>query len=404
MPLGATLGAMGLGIAATCAVQSSAAVIGIILALAGSGVVNFYTAVPMLIGTNICTTATAWLAAAAGSRGSRQAAVAHTLFNFFGALLMTVLFYVPWGERHIPVFLAFIDAITPGNAFAPIPQNLGRHIAMAHTFFNVATVALMLPFANPFAGLCARLVPGGRDRGARVLEPLLLRTPALAIAQAADEIRIMAGKAWEMVDIAVRERFAEADYDPESVEKLTVMEDEVDAMQTAITDYLVEITRRPLTPNQAAIIPVLMHCTNDAERIADHAEIILKLTKRLAKGNGRLSETARHDLKRFWSFVAREAAMVERAFEGGPLPGFIDDDEPGRRLKHIARKYEATHSERREAGECEVDANVIFIEMLWEIERIGGHVINIAQRLPRIRNYQLSKHAEGKVRRKDRSQ
>ena len=64
MPLGAVLGAIGIGIAATVLIQSSSAAMGIVLALAGSGLINFYTAVPLLLGTNIGTTITAMLAAA----------------------------------------------------------------------------------------------------------------------------------------------------------------------------------------------------------------------------------------------------------------------------------------------------------------------------------------------------
>ncbi|HCH85383.1 MAG TPA: hypothetical protein DFL85_07715, partial [Lentisphaeria bacterium] len=91
-----------------------------------------WTAVPLLIGTNIGTTITAMLAAITANRVAKQAAVAHTLFNLFGAVLMLVLFYVPYGPQRIPVFLYFINAITPGNVFAPDPQNIERHIAMAH--------------------------------------------------------------------------------------------------------------------------------------------------------------------------------------------------------------------------------------------------------------------------------
>ena len=124
MPFLAVLGAMGIGVVATVLIQSSSAAMGIVLALAGSGLINFYTAVPLLVGTNIGTTITAMLAAIAANRVAKQAALAHTLFNVFGALLMLLLFYVPYGPERIPVFLYFINEITPGNAFAAVPQNL----------------------------------------------------------------------------------------------------------------------------------------------------------------------------------------------------------------------------------------------------------------------------------------
>ena len=157
MPLPQILCAIGIGIVSTALLQASSAVIGILLALSVSGLLNFYTAVPILIGTNIGTTITSWAAAATANRVAKQAALAHTLFNTIGAAIMVGFFYILYHGQ--PVFLYFINFITPGDVFAEVPQNLGHHIAMAHTLFNIITVLCIMPCLGVFSRLCEILIP-----------------------------------------------------------------------------------------------------------------------------------------------------------------------------------------------------------------------------------------------------
>ena len=428
MPFGMILGAMFIGMTGTVLIQSSSAAMGIVLALAGSGLINFYTAVPLLVGTNIGTTVTAWLAALNANRVAKQAAMAHFLFNLIGAALMLILFYVPYGQARIPIFLYWINAITPGNAFAAVPQDIERHIAMAHTVFNLMTAAAIFPFIKGFAKICEKLLPA-RDKTARetvILEPRLLNAPAIALDQSVSAIRNMVGTAWDMIDRAVNRHFLPVNTDPEAFKALEETEQRVDRMQTEITSYLVQITRRPLTSPQSNLIPLLMHCVNDAERIADHAESILKLTRRLDDAEIDLSDIAKHDLGSLWirlrsqagnvllALSGRNRASVQQALQDeqeinqltwqyeenysgggtGEAFGHLRNEkiselarENEQEINQLARQYEKTHMARRNSGQCEIAASVIFIEMLAELERIGDHLANIAMRAPEIQKH-----------------
>lgn len=392
MPLGAVLGAIGIGIAATVLIQSSSAAMGIVLALAGSGLINFYTAVPLLLGTNIGTTITAMLAAAAANRVAKQAALAHTLFNVFGVVLMLILFYVPYGPERIPVFLYFINAITPGDVFAAIPQNVERHIAMAHTFFNVTVVVVLLPFLKQFASLCNWLLPIHNDTKIKIkmLEPGLLNTPSIALKQTVSAIRKMVKDAWAMVDEAVNKQFLPGVSDKERYEALAAAEERIDAMQTEVTAYLVQITRKPLTEPQSELVPLLMHCTNDAERIADHTELILELTSRLVKSDKKLSETGKKDLRKMWEVLNDQAKNVINAL-GSDNPAMVKfalKDE--RKINKMADKLESAHIERLRKGSCTITNGMIFIEMLGELAKIGDHLSNIAERTPEIQKHYVN--------------
>ena len=430
MPFFPMIGAVMIGMIATFIIQSSSAAIGTLLVLSGAGLINFYTAIPIMIGTNIGTTITAFLASLTANRVAKQAALAHFLFNIMGAILLGVLFYVPYGPDKTPVFLYFINAITPGDAFAAIPQNPERHIAMAHTFFNVITVLAILPFLGPFAKLCARIIPvkSEEQTATRHLEPLLLRQPAVAIEQTICELREMVDLAWNMINESLNEHFRKENVDDEAFQKLMDSEQKVDDMQRNITSYLVQITRQNLTPRQSEIIPILVHCTNDAERIADHTETILKLTKRLIKTDSHLSEVAQHDLEKIWHLLDDQANNVKLALAGTNeriLQTALDDERKINKLAkkyeksmtadmaadeatffsqvkkneqeitHLAKSVEQTHVERRNEGKCKVDASVIFIEILWELERIGDRLANIASRAPQIQKHNIP-HAHDK--------
>ena len=380
------LGALLFGLVVTAILHSSAAFAGVVLALAAGGEVNFTTAFVLLLGSNVGTTVTTLVASARLNREAKQAALAHFIFNTFGALLMVVLLYVPIRRGGPGVFLALVDCLTPGDAFAAVPENLERHIAMAHTLFNVSVALLLLPFTGAFEAVCCRLLPIRDDsaRRIRLLEPGLLDTPHVALKQCGAAIHNMLRQAWTMIDRSLNEHFINRDLDEERIAELVRMEDEVDGMQKEITDYLVQLMHRPLSRELSELIPLLMHATNDAERIADHAKSIIILTRRMEEDGDTLSENAVGSLKRLWSILDDDARQVIDSLDGErpiPVENALDDE---REVERLADKFEAEHIDRLRRGECAASAGVIYIEMLGELEKISGRLINIAERAPRI--------------------
>ena len=392
MPIGAILGAIGIGTLMTVVIQSSSASMGIVLALAGGGLINFYTAVPLIIGTNIGTTVTAVLASIAANKHAKQAACAHCLFNFSGAIVMMILFYVPWGADKIPVFMYFINSITGGDVFAAVPQNIVRHIAMAHTFFNVFNVLLLLPFIGLIAKICSILIPISDEKSIKIqaLEPHLLDSPSIALEQAVQSIRYMVKESWAMIDSAITDHFLKVKVDEEEFDKLMVREDEIDKLQEDITEYLVQITRRELSDEQAGLVPLLMHCTNDAERIADHTANIMTLTRRLAKSEENLSDEGQEEINILWKILRDQAKNVVKALHGTDSEKVHYALRDEKKINDLVDEYEKNHIQRLKEGKCNALMGVIFIEMLAELEKIGDHLCNIAERAPQIQKQYVS--------------
>ena len=388
MPITAVAGATIIGIIMTMVLQSSSAFTGIVLALAAGQLVNFYTAVPLLIGSNIGTTVTAQLGALNANRVAKQAALAHTLFNVFGAFIVIAVCYIPY--KGYPCFLYLVNSFTPGNAFAAVPQNLERHIAMFHTIFNVAVSVLLLPFVAQFAAICNWIIPIRDKVRNQLLEPALLNTPSVALKLTSRALEEMVIGAWDMVNKAVNEHFLAADTDEKKYEALVEAESKIDKMQSDVTSYLVQLTRRSLVEPQSEMIPLLMHCTNDAERIADHCEIILQLNDRMVQQDKKLSDTARKDLKKVWKHVDQLSQQVIAGLGGHEQISEAILEQRINKIHSLADRIEADHIERLRKGSCTAACGVIYIEVLGEIVKIADRLTNIAERSPEIRKHYVN--------------
>lgn len=384
MPIMPVLGAIAIGTAMTVLVQSSTATIGIAIALASSGLINFYTAVPFILGDNIGTTVTALLASLGTNRPARQSAIAHTVFNVLGAAYMVALLYVTVGGK--PVFLHITDVLTSGNVFAANPENIGRHIATAHTLFNVFNVVLFLPFIPAIAWLCNRVLPTASEKIETVpLEPHLLDTPAIAIDQAINALVKMTETGRELTDDCVQQLHENR---IKNDDELRQREDALDQMQHDTIQYLTELTRRSLTEQQSEIIPLLVHCVNDGERIGDHAMNILELAELRADKKTDFSDAAWEELNGIMHLIRQQAQFLARSFteQDGEEAAAVALKLEGE-INQLTASAEKNHVKRLEQERCSVKSGILYTEILANLERIADRMANIAERSTEIQRH-----------------
>ena len=391
MPIGSVLGALGIGIVVTFINQSSSAATGIVLALGASGLINFYTAVILVLGSNIGTTVTAQLAAIPANRIAKQAALSHTMFNCIGVLIVLLSFFIVWGDEgnKAPAFFHLINNLTSGDALGEIPQNLPRHIANAHTVFNVATTLLLLPFVGLLARLCTKIirVKDNEEVKYQYLEPHLLDNPIIALEQATVAYSSMLHESWDMIESSTMEHFVNNNFDDEVTASFDAREREVDKHQFEITNYLTQITRRPLTQKQAEYIPVLMHCTNDAERIADYTSNIISLASRLKEAEASISEAGIDDLKTLFACLKNQANLLMTSISEHNVDAAYEARAMEKEFTRLSNELEDKHIQRLREGTCRVIVGVIFIELLGELEKVSSKLATIAKRAPKIQSY-----------------
>ncbi|MGM0607973.1 MAG: Na/Pi cotransporter family protein, partial [Candidatus Muiribacteriota bacterium] len=378
VPFSNVIGAVIIGAVLTAVVQSSSATIGLTMALAGSGLINFYTAFPLILGDNIGTTITAVLATIGGNPMAKRAGIFHSIFNITGALVMVGLLYVQIDSQ--PIFLNFINRITPGDVFAGEALNIERHIAMAHSFFNVSMVIILLPFINYMAKFIEWIMPV-REGEIKIsyLEENLLSTPELALEQGRKELLYMINVASKNVFRAYKDLIG--DKKETKKEKVLRREELVDTLQEDITDYIIKLAEGYITEEQSERIAPMLHCINDAERIGDLAGKIVRAGGERKKLKINFSSMELENMKKIKNLIEKNFKELNKAFEG-------DGDAVKRIFKNEAEinsltKEAVSKSSKHCVGpNCDdIRSSVLFIRAMSTFERIGDHIVNVADRI-----------------------
>ena len=264
------------GLGLTTILQSSSASIGLLQALASQGLVDMQIAFPILFGDNIGTTTTALISSIGTNKTAKRAAVMHFIFN-----VGTLIFI--FGLRY-PIE-AIVIRITP--------LDVQRQIANAHTLFNLVNVVIQLPFANLLVKMATKLVPGEVEEAEEIrlkyLDARILETPSIAIGQAIKEVTRMAQIVKNNLELACR---AFIKKNEKLIEEVLNQEIVINKLETGIVEYLIQLSKEPLTGEQHSKITELINVVNDIERVGDHSENIAELAQEIIRDNLPFSDIA----------------------------------------------------------------------------------------------------------------
>jgi Na/Pi-cotransporter len=372
IPVGALLGAIFIGMAATMIIQSSSACSGIVIALGASGLLDIYTAVALILGSNIGTTVTAQLAALTAHRVAKQAALAHTLFNVLGVVLVCLTFLFKWENE--PAFFTLIKKFSFGG-------DLPRQIANAHTVFNVFTTFVLLPFIPFFAKICEKVIPVASGKiKYQYLEPHLLDIPSIALTQTTYALRRMLQKAWRMIDCALNLYNRNDAQNQLFARQLEKREADIDERQKNITEYLSQLMSKRLTRQEAAQIPLLLHCTNDVERIGDHTAIIQNIIGQMQQNELKFSAQAEKEYDLLHDKLAEIATLSSEMLTRGKPEQLQKSAVLHAEITRMLDEYETEHITRINNGDCQPQVGILYLELLAEIRKISRHLLNINER------------------------
>jgi phosphate:Na+ symporter len=266
---------------------------------------------------------------------------------------------------------------TPSRRATSSKAELGRHVAMAHSLFNVTNVVALTPFIPCLVWICEHIIPG-KKAPVRVvrLETHLLNTPQLALVCAMNALADMTEKSWKA---SLEALHGYRDGNPASVEAIRAIEDEVDHSQGEIMNYLVLLTRKELTDTQAQAIPVLMHCINDAERISDLAFLIARRAAGQPVSNTKFTDEAIEEMRLILDKGSTIANLTLESLRGGggaskAVAVLMQD------MKALTRKSIQGHVDRLQNGVCKPERGMVYVEVIAAVENIVRHLENIAQR------------------------
>ena len=351
----------------TAIIQSSSASVGILQALAMGGVIGLHSAVFVLFGQNIGTCITALLASVGTNRNAKRTTMIHLMFNVIGTVLFVSLCLVT-------PFTDWMIALTPDN---PVAQ-----IANVHTVFNLTTTLLLLPFGSLLVKLAVKLLP---DRETQVMDAdqwfeglmaskHVLGVSTLAIAQISGDIRQML----ETAAHNVGDSFQAVEGRQSGIEKIEAREDELDLWNVRLSQKISKVLVLDQTPRDILTLNNMFSIIGNIERIGDHAMNLAEYAQTIKEKNLGFSDTARDEIKTMEG-ICREAMDILLAASRGEHIDLARAEELEQTMDDTTVQFRQNQIARMRVGHCNVESSILYSEMLTDYERIGDHVLNIAQ-------------------------
>ena len=365
----------------TMIVQSSSATVGITMGLASTGMINFETAGSLVLGENIGTTITAWLASLGANTNAKRAAYAHIAFNTIGVAWITTIaihFYFPLIGRiigHDPNTM-----ITLENGEQSYPYIMAA-IAMVHTGFNTANTILFLPFVKQLARLVSWIVPEKKTEEVPHLTHLdirMLDTPAISVMQSHKQILFMAESDEMMLEkLAV---VLESDTPDEELEKKIFHREQIlDNVQKEVMLFLGELISGQVPHDVMETVRGQMRMADEYESVSDYAANVLKGLRKLRSSNLQLTPEGLAEFKKMNSLVLDYLKRVNMAVRDEDPKAAIRLLPINNEISRVMKEYRQEHLNRLTEGKVTPLNSLIYTDLLNYYRRINDHTLNIAE-------------------------
>lgn len=344
-------------------IQSSGAMVGMLFALAGAGVfTSFDNVFPLLLGAHVGTCVTALLGSLGTGIDARRVALAHLLFNLLGALLAALM---------AGVWLQVVPALG---------GDLTRQIANAHTavqLFNALVVLAVLPL---FTALVVKLSPSrAPPPQPSYLDENLLERPEAAIFAVMRELGRMTGIARVMLRRTMRGLFTQ---DDKPLAAAVQGEASVDLIKDAVVAYLTTLGNRRLSARQAGLIQGLMRSANDVERVGDHIETLVELTRAKADQDAWFDDESARALLGLYEQVDLALGLVVDALDptSPDMVAAADKVLDARETyKQLSKALHARVKARVAAGEDDPYTAMLLGQYVGTYDRIVRHIRRVAR-------------------------
>lgn len=361
----------------TALIQSSSASVGILQALAKSGVMTLSSSIYVLFGQNIGTCITSVLASIGTSKNAKRTTIIHLSFNIIGTVLfVTISMLFPFAD--------LVQSLTPSNVAA--------QIANVHTIFNVTTTLLLLPIGTKLVDLACRILPDSeedqQDMQLKYLDFSIfdndyhIGTSAIANTQLFNETQ-------HMLNVAnhnVKRAFELLDhYDEEKYIRLQKDEEYINYLNQQVINFTTAVISHEFQVESSQSIVLFLKLSSDLERIGDHAMNIAARAQKLAKDDTHFSEDALKEIGIMESLCNNilDELIIMDYDEFKYIVDKVDVMEDN--IDKTQHQFAVNQLIRLKEKKCTTENSVIYTKILTDFERIGDHGLNIAESLYHIR-------------------
>lgn len=357
------------GFVLTAIIQSSSVTVSIVLLMANQGLLALPITMFIILGCNIGSCVSALLASLAGKKDAKRAAMIHFLFNVIGSAIVFIILQVAGS--------AVVSTISNMSG-----ENAGRFVANAHTMIKVFQVIILFPFSNWIVKLTYLFIPGEDVKvGYRASFQLkyigekVVFNPATAVVEVIKELERMASLASENLNRAMN---ALITLDEDDIEEVHHVEENINFLNKAITNYMVKINQTTLPIEDLKSIGALFHVANDIERIGDHAQNVADAARQRKESGVKFSKEAQREMGDMLEMVNRIIQYSIDMFAKGNEEHMQDIMDLENAVDERERELQKAHVDRLTRNECSPEAGMIFSDVVSGLERIADHATNIA--------------------------
>ncbi len=363
------------GCTATAIVQSSSATLGITIALASSGIVNFPTAAALIFGLNVGTTITAFLASLGSTTSARRAAYAHILFNIVGTVWLFPIFY-----PYVAAVERIVSAVGGGESAT---SAVVAKIALAHTTFNIVNTLVFLPLMGILARLVTRMVPDTPHKEVphlTFLDVRMLDVPSIGIQQSFDEILRMGDHTHKMLTL-LRGLIATEDIDEDKVRKVFHREEIMDVVQKEVVEFLSQILAGNIPQDVVMAGRMQLRVADEYESVSDYVANILKLRMKLHNANLQISKEGTDDVLLLHDKVSDYVDTISDALRSNNTDILSRARTQGDAITLHMKDLRSRHFDRVKSKNVLPFKSMTYIDILSAYRKIKDHTLNIAEAL-----------------------
>ncbi|MBS5790680.1 Na/Pi cotransporter family protein [Fusobacterium sp.] len=356
----------------TGVVQSSAATLGITITLATQGLIDYPTAVALVLGENVGTTVTALLASLGASSNAKRAAYAHTLINIVGVMWATVIF-----RPYLSILAHFSDSTA----------NMATAIATAHTMFNVINVILFIPFIGYLAKFLCTIVKDDDNGVIRVtkLSSLMVTLPNVVIDQTRTEVLTMAANIKEIFF-----KLEEVYYNPSKLEayneEIDAIEEKLDLYEKEVSDANFTILNKGLEASYVEETRGNLITCDEYETISDYLKRVSNSLMRLKKDDLELTQERKETLQKLNHMVFDFFDDINKAYKTKDRDLFMLSISKYTAIKNLYKEARHGHFDKEAQNDETIPAKLStgYMDILNYYRRATDHVYNIIEHYAKI--------------------
>ena len=369
-----------IGAVFTAIIQSSSVMTSVAITIVFTGLISLDQGIYLTMGSNIGSCAVAIIAGITSGANAKRTALIHLLFNVTGVIIFML---VAMMMREISKSVNPSRVITFGYLFEKMFPNAPQtQLAMFHTFFNVITVALVLPFTNLMVKLVTKIIPDkkatSQDSEERLyyIDEHLISTPPIAVLQTKNEIVNMAEIALHNYQIAC-DIVCTLDYS--SVDQFRKNENELNFLNKEISRFVVKLSKCEMNDADHNYLATTFHTVSDIERIGDYAENIVEYADKLRDIDQKFSDKAVGEIRNLQEHIEDLFQKTMKAYVNADLDSLNDANAIEEKVDDITDEMCENHLTRLSNGECTPDVGAQYLSLASDSERIADHFINIAK-------------------------